>query len=63
MPSTAPASSRVDRVARWAAKAAVLVIGAFCALLLGLRVVVYPQIEAHRADIARWLGAKIGQPV
>ena len=63
MPSTAPASSRVDRVARWAAKAAVLALGAFFALLLGIRVVVYPQIEAHRADIAHWLGAKIGQPV
>ena len=63
MPSTAPASSRVDRAARWAAKAAVLVLGAFFALLLGIRLVVYPQIEAHRADIARWLGTRIGQPV
>ena len=63
MPSTAPASSRVDRVARWTAKAAVLIVGAFCALLLGVRLVAYPQIEAHRDDIARWLGAKIGQPV
>ena len=63
MPSIAPASSRVDRVVRFAAKAAVVVLGAFFALLLGIRVVVYPQLEAHRADIAHWLGARIGQPV
>ena len=63
MPSTAPASSRVDRVVRFAAKAAVVVLGAFFALLLGIRVVVYPQLEAHRADIAHWLGTRIGQPV
>jgi uncharacterized protein (TIGR02099 family) len=63
MPSTAPASSRVDRVVRFAAKAAVVVVGTFFALLLGIRVVVYPQLEAHRVDIARWLGERIGQPV
>ena len=63
MPSTAPASSRVDRVVRFAAKAAVVVLGSFFVLLLGIRVVVYPQLEAHRLDIARWLGERIGQPV
>ena len=63
MPSTASASSRVDRVVRFAAKAAVVVLGTFFALLLGIRVVVYPQLEAHRVDIARWLGERIGQPV
>ena len=63
MPSPAPASSRVDRVLRLAAKSAVLVIGAFCLLLLAIRLVAYPQVEAHRARIAQWLGSKIGQPV
>ncbi|MEO9135245.1 MAG: YhdP family protein [Casimicrobiaceae bacterium] len=63
MPSTVPASSRVDRVLRFAAKAAVFVVGAFCALLLAIRLVAYPQIEAHRTEIAQWLGSKIGQPV
>jgi uncharacterized protein (TIGR02099 family) len=53
----------MDRVVRFTAKAAVVVLGAFCALLLAVRLVVYPQLEAHRADIATWLGAKIGQPV
>ena len=63
MPSTAPAPSRVDRVLRLAAKAAVLVVGAFCLLLLAIRLVAYPEVEAHRARIAQWLGSKIGQPV
>lgn len=48
---------------RFAAKAMVVVLGAFFALLLAIRLVAYPQLEAHRVDIARWLGARIGQPV
>ncbi|MGE5170731.1 MAG: YhdP family protein [Rudaea sp.] len=63
MPSTAPASSAIDRLLRFASKAVVLAVGAFCALLLAIRFVAYPQMEAHRDDIARWLGTKIGQPV
>ena len=63
MPSTAPAASRVDRVVRYAAKAAVTIVAAFLALLLAIRVVVYPQLEAHRSAIANWLGTKIGAPV
>jgi uncharacterized protein (TIGR02099 family) len=63
MPSTAPAASRVDRVVRYAAKAAVAIVAAFLALLLAIRVVVYPQLEAHRTAIASWLGTKIGSPV
>jgi uncharacterized protein (TIGR02099 family) len=63
MPSTAPARSRVDRVLRLTAKVAVFVAVGFCALLLAIRLVAYPQVEAHRAQIAQWLGAKIGQPV
>ncbi|HJU24267.1 MAG TPA: DUF3971 domain-containing protein, partial [Casimicrobiaceae bacterium] len=63
MPSTAPAPSRLDRVARFAAKAVVVGFGAFFVLLLAIRVVAYPQLAAHRDDIARWLSQRIGQPV
>ena len=63
MPSTVPAPSRTNRLARRAAKWVLLGFGIFCALLLGIRVIAFPQIEAHRMDIAHWLGARIGQPV
>jgi len=63
MPSPAPASFRIDRAVRFAAKAAVAVVGVALALLLGIRLVVYPALEAHRDDVARWLAAKIGAPV
>ncbi|HLX31078.1 MAG TPA: YhdP family protein [Casimicrobiaceae bacterium] len=63
MPSTAPAPSRLDRVARFAAKAVVVGFGAFFVLLLGIRVLAYPQLAAHRDDIAHWLSQRIGQPV
>lgn len=63
MPSTAPAPSRVDRVLRFVAQAAVFVAVAFCVLLLSIRLVAYPQVDAHRGQIAQWLGSKIGQPV
>jgi uncharacterized protein (TIGR02099 family) len=63
MPSTARAPSRSGRIARFAATAAFVALGACFALLLALRVIVYPQLEAHRADIAGWLSARIGQPV
>ena len=42
---------------------ALFVVGAFCTLLLAIRLVGFPQIEAHRAQIAQWLGSRIGQPV
>jgi len=63
MPSTARAPTRAGRVARLVAKLAVTALGVFLALLLGIRLVVYPRLEAHHDDIARWLGARIGQPV
>jgi TIGR02099 family protein len=63
MPSTAPASTRVRRLLRFAATTAILVAGAFFALLLAIRLVAYPEVETHRSDIARWLGQRIGQPV
>jgi uncharacterized protein (TIGR02099 family) len=63
MPSTARAPTWTGRLARLAAKLAVTALGVVLALLLGIRVVVYPQLEARHADVARWLGARIGQPV
>ncbi|HEX6138703.1 MAG TPA: YhdP family protein [Casimicrobiaceae bacterium] len=48
---------------RVVATAALAVVGAFCALLLAIRFVAFPQIESHRAAIAQWLGSRIGQPV
>jgi uncharacterized protein (TIGR02099 family) len=63
MPSTVPASSRINRLARGAAKWALAGFGIFCALLLAIRVIAFPQIEARRTEIAHWLGARIGQPV
>lgn len=63
MPSPAPAPSRLDRVARFAARSVVVGFGAFFVLLLGIRVLGYPQLAAHREDLARWLSQRIGQPV
>ena len=63
MPATASTSSRANRALRWVATSALLAVGAFCALLLAIRLVGFPQLEARRNDIAQWLGARIGQPV
>src|SRR5690242_15030671 len=63
MPSTARPPSRPGRIARIAATAAFVALGACFALLLAVRLVVYPQLEARRADIAGWLSTRIGQPV
>ena len=63
MPSPESPPRRIDRVLRIAATATLVAVGVFCFLLLSVRLVVFPQIEAHRVDIARWLGAKIGQSV
>lgn len=42
---------------------ALILAGAFFALLLAVRLVVFPAIEARRADIADWMAKRIGQPV
>jgi len=62
MPS-ASASPRTNRVVRAAAMFVLLLLGAFCTLLLAIRLVAFPQVEAHRAEIAQWLSSRIGQPV
>ena len=44
----------------------VIALGAlivFCLLLLAVRFVVFPRVEANRDTVARLLGAQIGQPV
>lgn len=38
-------------------------IGTFCALLLAIRFVVFPQIEDYRSDVAAALGRTLGSPV
>ena len=63
MPATSSTSSRANRVLRLAAMSAVILLGAFCALLLAIRLLVFPQLEARRGEIAQWLGTRIGQPV
>ena len=56
-------SSGVNRVLRFVAMSALLLLGAFFALLLAIRLIVFPQVEARHGDIAQWLGTRIGQPV
>jgi len=42
---------------------ALILLGAFFALLLAIRHIVLPEVEARQADIAQWLSKRIGQPV
>src|SRR5882672_907418 len=63
MPATSSTSSHASRVLRFVATAALILLGAFCTLLLTIRLVAFPQVEARRSDIAQWLGTRIGQPV
>jgi uncharacterized protein (TIGR02099 family) len=50
-------------VLRFVAMSALILLGALCAALLAIRLVVFPQVEARRGEIAQWLGTRIGQPV
>ena len=61
--STAPAVPLAVRLLRLAANAIVLLVAAFCILLLVVRFVAFPRIEAHHDDIAAELAKRIGQPV
>ena len=63
MPASPVTSSRASRALRFLAMSVLLVAGAFFALLLVIRLVAFPQIEARRGDVAQWLSARIGQPV
>ncbi len=48
---------------RFAWKAIVLLVALFCALLLVIRYLVFPNIDAYRDQIAGKLAAQLGQPV
>src|SRR5512144_723009 len=63
MPATLSTPSRPKRVLRFVATSAMVLLGAFFALLLVIRLVVFPQVEARRDDIAQWMTKRIGQPV
>ena len=68
LPSTAPDAAAATatwprRILRIGVDVLVLLLAAFCVLLLVIRFVVFPQLEAHRAEIAQLLGRQIGQPV
>ena len=45
------------------ADAVLIAVGLFCALLLVVRLIVFPQVESHRAEIAAALSARLGEPV
>jgi uncharacterized protein (TIGR02099 family) len=59
----APAVPRTVRLLRVAANTIVLCVALACVLLLLVRLVAFPRIEAHREAIAAALAARIGQPV
>jgi uncharacterized protein (TIGR02099 family) len=63
MPATSTMSSRAIGALRIAATATLLAFGLFCAVLLAVRLVVLPQVEARRGEIVHWLSARLGQPV
>lgn len=63
MPSPESSPRPIARVLRIALWTGIVAVGAFCVLLLAVRFVVMPQVDAHRDELARWLSARIGQPV
>ncbi|MGE5087683.1 MAG: YhdP family protein, partial [Candidatus Levyibacteriota bacterium] len=63
MPSTELPPRWIHRVLRIAGTVTLAALGVFCALLLSVRFIVFPQVEAHRVAIADWLGSRIGQPI
>ena len=63
MPAHLSTPSFAARAVRFVAMSALLLAGAFCALLLAVRLVAFPAIEARRDDIAQWMAKRIGQPV
>ena len=63
MPAHLSTPSFAARAVRLVAMSALLLAGAFCALLLAVRLVAFPAIEARRDDIAQWMAKRIGQPV
>ena len=54
---------RAARLLLWVADALWIAIGVFCALLLIVRFVVFPQIESHRGAIVAALESRLGEPI
>ncbi|MEP6678817.1 MAG: DUF3971 domain-containing protein, partial [Betaproteobacteria bacterium] len=57
---------QAPRSVRWlnfAGTAVLVLVGGFCALLLAVRFIVYPQLESHRAQIADYLSTRLGQAI
>ena len=63
MPAHLSTPSFAARAVRLVAMSALLLAGTFFALLLAVRLVVFPAIEARRDDIAQWMAKRVGQPV
>jgi uncharacterized protein (TIGR02099 family) len=51
------------RVARFTAYATAAALALACALLLAVRFVLFPNVEAHRDTIAAWIAGELGHPV
>src|SRR5438270_59802 len=54
---------RAVRILLFIADALLIGVGAFCALLLVVRFVVFPQVESRRGEIVAALSARVGAPV
>ena len=54
---------RAARLLLWTADALLIAVGVFCALLLTVRFVVFPQVESRRAQIVAALSSRLGEPV
>ena len=61
--SPAVSPLRAARLLLLVADAVLIAVGLFCALLLVVRFVVFPQVESHRAEIVAALSARLGEPV
>jgi uncharacterized protein (TIGR02099 family) len=61
--ATTPAPPLPVRVLWLVADAIVVVVAIACILMLLVRFVVFPRVEAHQDDIAAALGKRVGQPV
>src|SRR5437016_2134903 len=56
-------SPALKRLIRFGAIAAVIVFASFCALLLAVRLVVFPRVDAYRDTVTASLSRQLGHPV
>src|SRR5437763_902530 len=61
--SPAVSPLRAARVLLLLADAVFIAVGVFCALLLVVRFVIFPQVESHRTEIVAALSARLGEPL